>query len=84
MLKIALRSLLSIAGVALVTFLGQRVFQVNATTAGFAYLLLVLIVASTWGFTVACLASVAATLLLNLWQQNCVTGGYSKRRGTAS
>jgi two-component system sensor histidine kinase KdpD len=66
LLKIALRSLLSIAGVALVTLLAQRVFQVNATTAGFAYLLLVLIVASTWGFTEACLASLAATLLLNL------------------
>jgi two-component system sensor histidine kinase KdpD len=66
LLKIGLRSLLSVAGVAAVTFLAQRVFQVNATTAGFAYLLLVLIVASTWGFTQACLASLAATLLLNL------------------
>jgi two-component system sensor histidine kinase KdpD len=66
LLKLGLRSLASIAGVALVTFVAQRVFQVNATTAGFAYLLLVLIIASTWGFTEACLASVAATLLLNL------------------
>ena len=66
MLKIGLRSLISIAGVALVTFAAYRVFQVNATTAGFAYLLLVLVIASTWGFTEACLASVAATLLLNL------------------
>ena len=66
MLKLGFRSLVSIAGVALVTFAAYRVFQVNATTAGFAYLLLVLVIASTWGFTEACLASVAATLLLNL------------------
>ena len=51
---------------ALVTLVAYRVFQVNATTAGFAYLLLVLVIASTWGFAEACLASVAATLLLNL------------------
>ncbi|MGA3096277.1 MAG: ATP-binding protein [Bryobacteraceae bacterium] len=66
LLKIGLRSLVSIAGVGLVTFAAYRVFQVNATTAGFAYLLLVLVIASTWGFAEACMASLAATLLLNL------------------
>jgi two-component system sensor histidine kinase KdpD len=34
---------------------------------GFAYLLLVLIIASTWGFVEAALASVAATLAFNLF-----------------
>jgi two-component system sensor histidine kinase KdpD len=67
LLKLGFRSLVSIAGVALVTFAAYRVFQVNATTAGFAYLLLVLVIASTWGFAEACLASVAATLTLNFF-----------------
>jgi two-component system sensor histidine kinase KdpD len=67
LLKLGVRSLVSIAGVALATLAAYRAFQVNATTAGFAYLLLVLVIASTWGFTEACLASVSATLALNLF-----------------
>ena len=50
----------------LVTFVAFRVIPVNATTVGFAYMLLVLIVASTWGFFEASLTSIAATLLFNL------------------
>ena len=37
----------------------------NATTVGFAYLLLVLVIATVWGFPEACAASVAATLTFN-------------------
>lgn len=37
----------------------------NATTTGFAYLLLVLVIATVWGFTEACVASIAATLTFN-------------------
>ncbi len=61
------RLLTSFAGVAIVTFLGYRVIPVNATTEGFAYLLLVLIIASTWGFLEAALSSVLAALAFNFF-----------------
>ena len=51
----------ALAGVALVTWIG-RSLPVNATTVGFAYLLLVLVIATVWGFPEVCGASVAATL----------------------
>jgi two-component system, OmpR family, sensor histidine kinase KdpD len=51
----------------LVTCVAYRVIPVNATTVGFAYLLLILIVASTWGFLEAALASVLATLVFNFF-----------------
>jgi two-component system sensor histidine kinase KdpD len=51
----------------LVTCVAYRVIPVNATTVGLAYLLLILIVASTWGFLEAALASVLATLVFNFF-----------------
>jgi two-component system sensor histidine kinase KdpD len=57
----------SIAGVALVTFVGFRLLPINATTQGFAYLLLVLIIASVWGFLEASIASIASTLTFNFF-----------------
>src|SRR6202140_1102688 len=63
----ALRLLVSLAGVALVTGTGYTLVPANSTTIGFAYLLLVLIVASLWGFFEAALASVAATLTFNFF-----------------
>ena len=62
-----LRLLVSLAGVALVTFVGFRLLPINATTQGFAYLLLVLIIASVWGFLEALLASIVATLAFNFF-----------------
>jgi two-component system sensor histidine kinase KdpD len=62
-----LRVLVSFAGVAIITFAGYRIVPVNATTMGFAYLLLVLVIASTWGFVEAGLASVLATLAFNFY-----------------
>jgi len=62
-----LRLLLALAGVALVTFVGYVVVPMNPTTVGFAYLLLVLIVASVCGFFEAALASIAATLTFNFF-----------------
>jgi two-component system sensor histidine kinase KdpD len=44
-----------------------RIIPVNATTVGFAYLLLVLIIASTWGFFEASLSSLFATLVFNFF-----------------
>ena len=63
----ALRLLVSIAGVAVITFIASTVIPVNATTAGFAYLLYVLLIASTWGFLEASMSSVAATLAFNFF-----------------
>lgn len=62
-----LRVLICLCGVAIVTFVAYKVIPVNATTAGFAYLLLVLVVASTWGFLEAALSSVLATLTFNFF-----------------
>lgn len=59
--------MVSFAGVAIVTFVAYRLIPVNATTVGFAYLLLVLVIASAWGFLEAALASVLATLLFNFF-----------------
>jgi two-component system, OmpR family, sensor histidine kinase KdpD len=50
-----------------VTWTCYSLVPVNATTIGFAYLLVVLIIASTWGFFEAALASVAATLTFNFF-----------------
>jgi len=63
----ALRLLISLAGVAFLTYAGYGLSPVNATTEGFAYLLLVLVIASTWGFFEASLASIAATLTFNFF-----------------
>ena len=63
----ALRLVISLGGVALLTYAGFSLFPVNATTEGFAYLLLVLVIASTWGFLEASLASIAATLTFNFF-----------------
>jgi len=61
----AAQSAACLAAVAVVTFVGARVLPVNATTIGFAYLLLVLVVASTWGFVEALVASIAASGAFN-------------------
>ena len=50
---------------ALITFFGYSVIPVNATSVGFAYVLLVLTVATFFGFVEALFASVAAMLTFN-------------------
>jgi two-component system, OmpR family, sensor histidine kinase KdpD len=62
-----IRILMSLAGLAALTVVTHSVFRVNATTAGFAYLLLVLVVASDWGFVEASITSIAATLVFNFF-----------------
>ena len=52
---------------AAVTFVAHAVVPVNPTTAGFTYLLVVLLVATAWGFFEALLSSVAATLAFNFF-----------------
>jgi two-component system sensor histidine kinase KdpD len=60
------RIILSLAGLAVLTF-AAHFFRVNSTTVGFVYLLLVLVVASTWGFIEASILSIAATLIFNFF-----------------
>lgn len=62
-----MRLVLSLAAVAAVTFVAYRLLPLNPTTVGFAYLLLVLVIASTWGFVEASVASIAATLAFNYY-----------------
>jgi two-component system sensor histidine kinase KdpD len=64
---LALRLLLSAAGVASITLVAHKVIPGNPTTVAFAYLLFVLIIASTWGFVEACLSSILATLAFNFF-----------------
>ena len=63
----AIRLSFSVAGVALVTWVASKAVPVNATTAGFLYLLLVLVIATGWGFFEAVVASVVATLMYNFY-----------------
>src|SRR5436853_1588966 len=63
----ALRMLASIASVGVVTFVARVAIPVNATTVGFAYLLLVLVVATTWGFLESLVCSIFATLTFNFF-----------------
>jgi two-component system sensor histidine kinase KdpD len=51
----------------MITWVAYAVTPVNATTAGFAYLLFVFVVASTWGFVEAALSSVLSTLAFNFF-----------------
>ena len=62
-----LRVLLSLCSIAVVTFIAYKAIPVNATTVGFAYLLVILIIASGWGFLDAALASILATLAFNFF-----------------
>jgi len=61
------RLLASLAAVALVTWVGVTIVPVNATAVGFEYLLLILVIATVWGFIEAFLASLAATLTFNFF-----------------
>ncbi|HUI78941.1 MAG TPA: ATP-binding protein [Bryobacteraceae bacterium] len=68
MLQRAVRLALSLAGVAIITYVAYRPqVPTYATTVGFAYLLLVLIIATTWGFVEAALVSMVATLSFNFF-----------------
>jgi two-component system, OmpR family, sensor histidine kinase KdpD len=49
------------------TFLFYRLVPVNATTAGFAYLIVVLVIAARWGFPEALIASILSVLCFNFF-----------------
>jgi two-component system sensor histidine kinase KdpD len=63
--RLAMRLLACVAGMAAITLMAHHVIGVNATTVGYTYLLVVLVIASAWGFVEAAAASVAATLTYN-------------------
>ena len=67
MRSLALRLLSSLAGVSLVTLVAHKLLPVNASTAGFAYLILVLLIASTWGFIESVVTAVSATIAYNFF-----------------
>jgi two-component system, OmpR family, sensor histidine kinase KdpD len=67
LLRLALRVVASLAGVAIITVAARSFVPVNAATVGFAYLVLVLLIASTWGIIESVCASIAATLTFNFF-----------------
>src|SRR5580658_616406 len=64
---IALRIAVVLGIVAAVTVICFRIVPVNATTAGFAYLIAVLFVAARWGLTESIACAVAAVLCYNFF-----------------
>jgi two-component system sensor histidine kinase KdpD len=58
---------LGLVTIAAITVLCSRILSVNAITAGFAYLLGVLAIATAWGLIEAVVASVAAMLCFNFF-----------------
>lgn len=58
---------LGLATIAAITVLCTRILSVNAITAGFAYLLGVLAIATSWGLAEAVVASIAAMLCFNFF-----------------
>jgi len=65
--KVVLRAVLSLVIVASISLICGRLLSVNATTAGFAFLMGVLWIATTWGIIEAVLASVVAMLCFNVF-----------------
>jgi two-component system, OmpR family, sensor histidine kinase KdpD len=63
----SVRLVIALCGVIAVTFVAHKIVSVNATTVGFAYLLVILVIASAWGFLEAALASILATLAFNFF-----------------
>ena len=65
--QIILRSIFSASGIWLITIFASNVMHINASTVGFSYLLIVLLIASNWGFIEGAVASIAATLAFNYY-----------------
>src|SRR5213593_4372956 len=59
------RVAIALALIAATTFVCSRLIPVNATTAGFAYLVDILVIATAWGLLEAIVASVVAVLCFN-------------------
>jgi K+-sensing histidine kinase KdpD len=74
------RTSIGIALVALATVVCLRIPGINATTAGFVYLIVVLGVAARWGFRESLVVSVAANLAFQLLLLS--SGQYVHGRGS--
>jgi two-component system, OmpR family, sensor histidine kinase KdpD len=61
------RILGALALIAAITFVSSRLIPVNATTAGFFYLVAVLMIATAWGMVESTIASIAAMLCFNFF-----------------
>ncbi len=66
-MRVIFRLAASMVVIAAITFICTRAIPVNATTAGFAYLLGILAIAATWGLVESIAASVAAMLCFNFY-----------------
>lgn len=66
-LLVAIRLSVVLGAITALTFLSFRLMPVNATTAGFMYLIVVLLIAAAWGIVEATVASVVAVLCLNYY-----------------
>src|SRR5579863_1843889 len=64
---LSVRVALVLAIVAAITWACYRLFQVNATTAGFAYLVAILFIAANWGLTESIIGSIVAVLCFNFF-----------------
>ena len=62
-----LRPAAALALIAAITLICFRLIPVNASTAGFAYLVAILVIATVWGLLEATLASVVAMLCFNFF-----------------
>ena len=65
--RIAVRIALVLVTVAAITVICYRILPVNATTAGFAYLLPVLFVAARWGLAESITGAIASVLCYNFF-----------------
>jgi two-component system, OmpR family, sensor histidine kinase KdpD len=63
--SVAMRSVAVLAITAVITYFCFHLAPVNTTTAGFTYLIAILLIASTWGLLEAMVASIAAVLCFN-------------------
>src|SRR5436853_5394379 len=55
----------AVSAVVFATFIFRLVALVNATTVGFAYLILILVIAASWGIAESIFASITATIFFN-------------------
>jgi len=64
---LAFRLAMALVVIAAITFVCDRLIQVNATTTAFAYLVAILMIATAWGLVEAVAASVIAMLCFNFF-----------------
>src|SRR3974377_552042 len=65
--RAALRGVGALASVGAVTYLCSQVLLVNSTTVALSYLLLVLVISTSWGLGEAVLASISSMLFFNFF-----------------